>query len=55
MVRKDKKWMKVGSKWKCKVGTCIITDVTKMVVDQTFKGGAWLSGKKGQTWEAFNF
>jgi len=26
-----------------------------MVVDQTFEGGAWLGGKKGQTWEAFNF
>jgi len=25
-----------------------------MVVDQAF-GGAWLGGKKGQTWEAFNF
>jgi len=26
-----------------------------MVVDQAFEGGAWLGGKKGQTWEAFNF
>jgi len=26
-----------------------------MVIDQTFEGGAWLDGKKGQTWEAFNF
>jgi len=25
-----------------------------MVVDQTFEGGAWLDGKKGQTWETFN-
>jgi len=25
-----------------------------MVVDQTFEGGAWLGGRKGQTWEAFN-
>jgi len=26
-----------------------------MVVDQTFEGGPWLGGRKGQTWEAFNF
>jgi hypothetical protein len=26
-----------------------------MVVDETFEGGAWLGGRKGQTWEAFNF
>jgi len=25
MAWKYKKWMKVGSKWKCKIGTCIIT------------------------------
>jgi hypothetical protein len=55
MTKNDKKWMKVGSKWKCKVGIYIITCVAKMVVDQTFKGGAWLCDKKGQTWEAFNF
>ncbi len=24
LVRKDKEWTKVGSKWKCKVGTCTI-------------------------------
>jgi len=26
-----------------------------MVVDKAFEGGAWLNGRKGQTWEAFNF
>jgi hypothetical protein len=26
-----------------------------MVVDETFGIGAWLSGRKVQTWEAFNF
>jgi len=26
-----------------------------MVVDQSFEGGAWLGGRKGQTREAFNF
>ncbi len=45
MVRKDKEWMKVGSKWKCKVGTCIVT-LCQIVVDQAFEGGAWLGGKK---------
>jgi hypothetical protein len=24
LVRRDKEWTKVGSKWKCKVGTCIV-------------------------------
>jgi hypothetical protein len=24
LARKDKDWMKVGSKWKCRVGTCIV-------------------------------
>jgi len=24
LARKDKEWTKVGSKWKCKVGTCTI-------------------------------
>jgi hypothetical protein len=27
----------------------------QMVVDQTFGIGAWLGGRKVQTWEAFNF
>jgi len=26
-----------------------------MVIDYTFEGGAWLSGRKGQTWEALTF
>jgi hypothetical protein len=26
----------------------------QMVVDQSFEGGAWFGGGKGQTWEAFN-
>jgi len=29
MAWKDKKWMKVGSKWKCKVSTYTITYSTK--------------------------
>jgi len=26
-----------------------------MVVNQAFERSAWLNGRKGQTWEAFNF
>jgi hypothetical protein len=26
----------------------------QMVTDLAFEGGAWLGGRKGQTWEAFN-
>jgi len=26
-----------------------------MVVEHAFEGGAWLGGRKGQTWEAFKF
>jgi hypothetical protein len=37
----NKEWMKVKSKWKCKV--------VPNVVYQTFEGSAWLSGRKGQT------
>jgi len=27
--------------------------LSQMFVDQAFEGGAWLGGRKGQTWEAF--
>ncbi len=53
--QKDKEWMKVGSKWKCKVNTGHCCILCQMVVDQTFEGGGWLGGKKGRTQEAFNF
>jgi len=26
-----------------------------MAIDQAFEGGAWLDGRKVQTWEAFNY
>jgi hypothetical protein len=29
LARKDKEWTKVGLKWKCKVGTCIVTYCAK--------------------------
>ncbi len=44
LARKDKEWMHVGSKWKCKVGNCIIAYCAKWAVDQTLEGGAWLGG-----------
>ncbi len=32
MVRKDKEWTKVRSKWKCKVGTCTIAYCAKWLL-----------------------
>jgi hypothetical protein len=32
LVRKDKEWTKVGSKWKCKVGTCTIAYYIKWLL-----------------------
>jgi hypothetical protein len=32
LVRKDKEWTKVGSKWKCKVGTCTIAYCAKWLL-----------------------
>jgi hypothetical protein len=32
LARKDKEWMKVGSKWKCKVGTYIVTYCAKWLL-----------------------
>jgi hypothetical protein len=43
IAHKDKEWNKDESKWQCKMDNCIIA-----YVNQTF-GGAWLSGRKGQT------
>jgi len=37
MAWKDKKRMKVGSKWKCKVGTCIITYCAKWLLTKQLK------------------
>jgi len=37
MAWKDKKWMKVGSKWKCKVGTYIIAYSTKWLLIKHLK------------------
>jgi hypothetical protein len=32
VVQKDKEWMKVGLKWKCKVGICIVTYCAKWLL-----------------------
>jgi hypothetical protein len=32
LARKDKEWTKVGSKWKCKVGTCTIAYCAKWLL-----------------------
>jgi hypothetical protein len=37
MARKDKEWTKVGSKWKCKVGTCIVTYCAKWLLTKHLK------------------
>jgi len=37
MTWKDKEWMKVGSKWKCKVDTCIVTYCAKWLLTKHFK------------------
>jgi hypothetical protein len=37
MVRKDKEWMKAMSKWKCKVGTCIVVYSMKWLLTKQLK------------------
>jgi hypothetical protein len=37
LVRKDKEWTKVGSKWKCKVGTCTVTYCAKWLLTKHLK------------------
>jgi hypothetical protein len=37
LAQKDKEWMKVGSKWKCKVGTCIVAYYAKWILTQHLK------------------
>ncbi len=43
---KDKKWMKVGSKWKCKVGTCIFAYRAKWLLTKHLKEVHGLVAKK---------
>jgi len=37
MARKDKEWMKAASKWKCKVGICIVAYFAKWLLTKHFK------------------
>jgi len=37
LARKDKEWTKVGSKWKCKVGTCIVAYCAKWLLTKHLK------------------
>jgi hypothetical protein len=37
LARKDKEWTKVGSKWKCKVGTCTVTYYAKWLLTKHLK------------------
>jgi hypothetical protein len=37
LARKDKEWMKVGSKWKCKVGTCTVAYCVKWLLSKHLK------------------
>jgi hypothetical protein len=55
MARKNKEWTQVGSKWKCKVGTCIITYCAKWLLTKHLKEVHGVVAEKGQTYEAFNF
>jgi hypothetical protein len=46
MARKDKKWMKVGLKWKCKVGICIVAYCAKWLLTKHLKDVHGLVTKK---------
>jgi len=48
MVYKDKKWMKVGSKWKCKVGICIVAYDVKWLLTKHLKEVHGLMAKKAK-------
>jgi hypothetical protein len=54
MVGKDKEWTKVGSKWKCKVGTYIFAYCAKWLLTKHLKEVHGLVIEKSKPWEAFN-
>jgi len=37
LVRKDKEWTHVGSKWRCKIGTCTIAYCAKWLLTKHLK------------------
>jgi hypothetical protein len=46
MAQKDKEWMKVESKWKCKISTCIVMYATKWLLTKHLKEVHGLITKK---------
>jgi hypothetical protein len=48
LVRKDKEWTKVGSKWKCKVGTCTVAYCAKWLLTKHLKEVHGLVAKKSK-------
>jgi hypothetical protein len=48
MVRKGKEWMKVGLKWKCKVGICIVAHCAKWLFIEHLKEVHGLVVKKAK-------
>jgi len=50
LAQKDKEWTKVGSKWKCKVGTCIVAYCAKWLLTKHLKEVHGLVVKKSKPW-----
>jgi len=48
LARKDKEWTKVGSKWKCKVGTCTVAYCAKWLLTKHLKEVHNLVAKKSK-------
>ncbi len=48
LARKDKEWMKVGSKWKCRIGTCIVAYCAKWLLTKHLKKVHGLVAKKAK-------
>jgi len=55
LARKDKEWMKVGSKWKCKVGTCIVAYCAKWLLTKHLKEVHGLVAEKAKPWRPLTF
>jgi hypothetical protein len=55
MVQKDKKWMKVGLKWKCKVSICIVAYFAKWLLTKHLKEVHGLVAKKAKPRKPLTF
>jgi hypothetical protein len=53
MVQKHRESMKVGSKWKCKVGICIVTYFDKWLLTKRLKKVRALLAKKAKPKRSF--